>query len=306
MKGLTRRIALARLGPGPQCRALTLCARWTGAEVELGAWDSGPADLADRARGQAALLAPLLPPGRAAALEVEAGVVEIPERARRRDFIAATSGLSLVGCSPRRARLGRPPPWHGELEEEGLPGDLPLLLAPSAVQTLILHLLEEPGGSDGWSAAGLAVRFTGASPHGARDRPRSGGAEVHALLGNLEQFGFGNVVSRDGRTGNLSIRASRPNSTAPERALVLEGIGIDGAPGADEVPCRAAWSLVEPGGRRLAGIRELRFSLRPRRLLRGARPCGPARPAYSPDPIEGAFWGWAPALLLESRLDSLA
>ena len=85
----------------------------------------------------------------------------------------------------------------------------------------------------------------------------------------------------------------------------MEGLGIAGAPGASEVSCRAAWSLRERSGRRLAGTEPLRFRLRARHFVAGARPCGATRPDYSLDPIEGAFWGWAPPLLLDHRLEAL-
>lgn len=310
MRAFTRHLAMARSGPGPRSCLLSLSVGWIGSEIRLGPWKGAPKDLPDRARNGAAILARELPPARAIELEVEAGTIEMPERAIRRDFVAAVSGLTLIGCNHRRAYLSAPPRWHGERDSGSLSGCLPLLLAPSAVQTLVLHLLEEPGGSDDCSGAGLTLRYTAASPHGARSYPLSGAGsavagEMHAMLANLEQFSAGPVASRNGRPGNVAIASSLSRRRAPVEALIVEGIGIAGAPGASEVSCRAAWSLRERSGRRLAGTEPLRFRFRPRHLLAGARPCGAPRPAYSLDPIEGAFWGWAPPLLLDQRLEAL-
>ena len=170
MRRFTRRLAMARSGPGPRSSLLSLSVGWSGSEIRLGPWKGAPKDLPDRARNGVAILARALPPARAIELEVEAGTTEIPERAIRRDFVAAVSGLTLIGCNRGRAYLSVPPRWHGERDSASLSGRLPLLLSPSAVQTLVLHLLEEPGDSDGCSGAGLTLRYTADSPHGARSR----------------------------------------------------------------------------------------------------------------------------------------
>lgn len=303
---IVQRIATARAGPGTAFCSLAVEARWDGQTMGIAGWRDPPRDLLGRARHQSADLCRRLPPLMAKRLTVEVGRIELPQRPAVHDYVSAFSDLTLLWRGRWSARLPVAR-LHGERPLAALRGDLPLVLAPSATHGLVLHLLEHPDGAAGTMAsAAITVSASDRRPGiGAPSAlPRvPGRREACDLLASLERFACPPVVSRIGGRRSLTITARR-SAPAPAERLVLEGLEIRGLPGADQVHCRATWTLCA-GGRRYSGGEDMNFTLRAGALLADVGACGPRRPAYSADPIEGAFWGWAPPLLLAQRLGEL-
>lgn len=299
---------MARAGPGSELSTFAVESVWDGRELVIGRWARAPRGLPGLARRRTAAVAKGLPPSVAAQLAVEVAKVELPRRGVAGEFEAVVSGPRLIACAALgKATVKR---WDGQCGTEALEDDVPIVLAPSAVHSIALHMIETAGGAVGGGLGG-SLRWTRTrrapfrpwAAATARLPPRVPG-EVADLLFDPRRVARSPVVGRETARGHLWLSADR-HAAAPRRALVLEGLEIGGLPGSAEISCRASWTFVSGRGR-LAGAESLKLTVQPQAWLAGAAACGRRSTGFTRDPIEGDFWGWAPPLLLGSMLGDCA
>lgn len=313
MTATARRVALARIQTSGEVELLALQARWSGRYVQITRWDDAPRRLAERAVSLALQYRQSLPPARASTLSLDYGVVEGSEPEVRRTILAVVAGGGAIHCTGSRLRwpgVG----WTGEMEWGRLgasTADYPILLAPSAVQDLAIHLIGGPDrGRVLLEDSGLRVENVTASPHPLRELGQSpagddSGGELTQLLTRLDQFATPLIDSFADRSGSLRVVARRAARPRRLPALLLESLQVNAQPGVECAPCSFQWSLLGTDGTLRAGARPARATINLRQLLHGSAAIAGEQAAHSADPIQGPYWGWAPPLRTAAVLGSL-
>jgi hypothetical protein len=225
-------------------------------------------------------------------------------------------------------------PWTGTFAPEELDPSLPVVLAPSAVLSIISYALEVTGShADARKAAvpGLTVVDTASSPYSPQHHPFEGDGtaspdralieeglwqdrEEHAgegvdplffLLTRPERALRPLAASVHFSRRNLGVRSSR-ETAAPAVAAVVDSWLARVGPRSGAVPFHAEVSRTGPAGERLAVTSSLALNLDPWEVLaRVEGAAGPPEPAVDEDPIEGNSYGSAPPLVLALSLADL-
>lgn len=256
-----------------------------------GGWDDAPRHLDGAARALRDEFELLLPPEARAGLEIEVGVVETRDgaRRRRREYSVVFEHGALLMYS-RRLR-GEPLPSRAALRPaERLDRTLPVVLMPSAVLALVaagVELRSVP--------TNVQVHRTMASPYPPHDgtvrQARVEGWNVPVDITEAHRF-------------NLCV-LHREKARAPERCLAIEAVRPRAAIRRGAMPWELRWSARENGERR-PGAAPLVIELDAVRVLGlAAGACARLQPACERSAMEGDCWGWAPPFALGATLGEL-
>ncbi len=248
--------------------------------------------------------------------------------------MASWRGVVLGIGEPDTASFSTP--WSSTVEVEQIDPELPVVLAPSAVLTLVSFALEVSGShteTEGLTRpSGLMVTDTASSPYPPQhylfggdgaivpDRPLLEDGEwcnrEESVGGGVDPIFF--LLTRPERAlrplaasshfvrRNLAIRCSEEAALDSSSVLSVDSWKVRVGPRSGVVPFDAEVSLIDSQGARLAGTVPLRLDFDPWRVLQRIRgACGPELPAVDEDPIEGDAYGLAPSLAMDLTVSEL-
>ncbi len=307
----------------------------SGLDVRFASARQQPADLERSAVACLQETAARLPEPLRGHLAVEAGEVRSLLRRNGEEIPLFARGYRMASC--RGVILGVhenggaaapfDSPWTGVRAAEEIDSALPVVLAPSAVLSLVSYALEVTGShvaaQSQTEAPGITVLDTAASPYPPQHHPFEGDGtaspdrtliedgrwcnrEEHAgddvdllffLLTRPERALRPLAAATHFNRRNLAVRCSR-TALSPVPAVLVDSWRVRVGPRSGPVPFHADLSCLGPHGERLAVTATVALQLDPWEVLahiRGAS--GPAAAAVDEDPIEGDGYGHAPTLV---------